>query len=767
MWVERLEIDGFRRLAGRFDFRPGLNLVLGENEAGKSTLHEALVRALFGFSTKERRGESAWRRSRPWDSNRPYRLRALVREARDGRSYRIEWDFDAHTLRLLDALTGADESAHAVGKGKEVRLGEHLLGTDLDNFRGVCSLDQADLTPVRRSDWLTASLQQAVASVAREGAGVAEADAILVGLLADLGYHAGHYTSTAKGRARAVEEERERLRSELERVQGERERVRGLAAELAQATAEAAQLRGRLLVAELDSARRRLEEARRLQREAEDRPASLPDLDLARVDRLRGQLDHVAAEIDTLQRAVAAIRPRVVELQARREELLRRLEELAPYEGVEGSAEAEVREAWAALQLLARRPREEEAEPGGSGLGWRLLCVLTLGLAWLVRRAWRAVRGWIARRALAAAVAREQAEAESRLRAALERAGAAEAPDLAGRAAAYLAACDRGRERAAVAGELAQVEGELAVAAGPERALDRAREERDRLARELDALCAAAGVAVDEVERLRAEAERARRAETAAEALRALLGTDTPVDLERRVATVEARLGEHEREHGAPAGPVADPEGAAEELRALEARISRLEGEIAEAERGLPAPAELEERVQEAEERLARLELLRDAVKVARETLAEAARVTHRAFAPHLNEALARALPRITAGRYKEALVAEDLTVKVRAPETDAFVHPSQLSRATQDGIYLVQRLEIVRLLDPTLGAAPLLLDDPFARFDRRRLRLGLELLADIARDRQVICFSEDPAVEALAAEVCPGLHRIRLDPVG
>lgn len=55
MWIERLDIDGFGRLAGPFVFGPGLTLVTGPNEAGKTTLQEALVRAMFGFTSKERR----------------------------------------------------------------------------------------------------------------------------------------------------------------------------------------------------------------------------------------------------------------------------------------------------------------------------------------------------------------------------------------------------------------------------------------------------------------------------------------------------------------------------------------------------------------------------------------------------------------------------------------------------------------------------------------------------------------------------------------
>ena len=38
-----------------------------------------------------------------------------------------------------------------------------------------------------------------------------------------------------------------------------------------------------------------------------------------------------------------------------------------------------------------------------------------------------------------------------------------------------------------------------------------------------------------------------------------------------------------------------------------------------------------------------------------------------------------------------------------------------------------MQRLEIARLLTPTKGKPPLLLDDPLAHYDKERMRYGLD----------------------------------------
>ena len=48
--LEKFIIEGFGKFNNQdFTFFPGLNLVYGENESGKSTLHQALGAIFYGF----------------------------------------------------------------------------------------------------------------------------------------------------------------------------------------------------------------------------------------------------------------------------------------------------------------------------------------------------------------------------------------------------------------------------------------------------------------------------------------------------------------------------------------------------------------------------------------------------------------------------------------------------------------------------------------------------------------------------------------------
>jgi uncharacterized protein YhaN len=224
------------------------------------------------------------------------------------------------------------------------------------------------------------------------------------------------------------------------------------------------------------------------------------------------------------------------------------------------------------------------------------------------------------------------------------------------------------------------------------------------------------------------------------------------------------RLEEDRRLQALQAERLAERLGAEHEL---DIEVAQLRAVLEEREANLADPAELEVELSAVRARRAQLELTRDAVHVAREALRGAAQATHRRVAPYLNEALRRELPRITRGRYAGGTVDESLQIKLYAPESGGLVPIEQLSRGTRDQVALVQRLEIARLLDPAAGRAPLLLDGPFAHFDAERLRLGAELVAEVAAHRQVVLFTEDPEVERQLRAACPSCAQIELpDPV-
>src|SRR6478736_6995506 len=110
MRVERLTVSGFGKLASsRLELGPGLTIVHGPNEAGKSTTHAALRASLFGLTAGGRRTReetAAIERFRPWAEGRYGSVLELAGD--DGRQLRLEWDFDRCRFALRDTATNAD-----------------------------------------------------------------------------------------------------------------------------------------------------------------------------------------------------------------------------------------------------------------------------------------------------------------------------------------------------------------------------------------------------------------------------------------------------------------------------------------------------------------------------------------------------------------------------------------------------------------------------------------------------------------------------------
>lgn len=868
MWIEELDVRGFGRLRGRYHFSRGLTLVVGMNEAGKSTLHEALIRALFGFSRRERRrqeGQADKDSFAPW-SGGAFGLIALI-HGQDGKRLRIEWDFDAHAVKLLDAATGEDLTGQVLARHGDTTLGRHLLGLDLEEFRHVCCLEQAAVGAVPRTEGLVLALQHAIENSARES-GVEAAVEILNGFLRDpLGIHIQHLRALPNGMLASLQDNLAKLRDARERTLATRADVERLAAELSENLVSLTELRQEalgveqaLLLGQAQELRERAALARQYDERSRDLPRAVGLVSEKDVEEIRGRisgLQRLEQAVMTLQTEVDATRSRLDPLEHKGEELAATVEALATSGAVNTRHEARLRDLSgrrAALSaertnvepiavsdrdpMLMRYQTERawlaDLENGVQRQGLRgpvlalvifvALASLSLGVAvhpafvlglvvsaavafW----AWRSARprreelraaltaygaGSLAEldRRLAEqehqiAALRVLSEERERQSGSLEKAGqdlnveigrlldevgAPGAGAGSERVSTYLLRCGQQAERTRWLAELEALNVQLGMVRQPLRDLETKRREQDDLRRELAERYGRLGIDAADLdaahgafEQLHQEdklaLERFGEARAAGQALKALLGNERLEALLSRASGASTRYEDHVRRHGQLRIEAADRPRLEERKAQLGRRIQDLEllaeslrTRIKDREDGGVDVAPIEEEIADAGRRITRIELARDAIRIARDTLREAARETHRTFAPHLNAALERNLPRITDGRYRKAVVGEDLQIQVETPELGRLVPVDALSRGTQDQVYLVERLEIARLLDRTKGAAPMLLDDPFAHFDAVRLRLALAILREVASERQVVLFSEDAGLVDALRELCP-----------
>lgn len=120
----------------------------------------------------------------------------------------------------------------------------------------------------------------------------------------------------------------------------------------------------------------------------------------------------------------------------------------------------------------------------------------------------------------------------------------------------------------------------------------------------------------------------------------------------------------------------------------------------------------------------------------------------------YLERRMVADIARITDGRYRRVRVDDaDLGIEVFAPERDGWVPVTELSQGTLDVVFLAARLGLVRLVTGD-RRPPLVLDDPFVTLDDERAPRALELLREVSADFQVIYLTTSTRYDHLADRV-------------
>ena len=174
---------------------------------------------------------------------------------------------------------------------------------------------------------------------------------------------------------------------------------------------------------------------------------------------------------------------------------------------------------------------------------------------------------------------------------------------------------------------------------------------------------------------------------------------------------------------------------AAHEQKQNDQRIGQYQGQAD----ALGQESALKAQLKQVRGRIERLEETYAALEVAQKALSAATNELQRRFAPRIAKRAQELFGKLTGGRYEKFMLAEDLSIHVSAQEENTL-RPSQWrSEGTVDQLYLALRLAVAEELTPD---APLVLDDAMVRFDDTRLATALNILSEMAENKQVILFT-------------------------
>ncbi len=254
-----------------------------------------------------------------------------------------------------------------------------------------------------------------------------------------------------------------------------------------------------------------------------------------------------------------------------------------------------------------------------------------------------------------------------------------------------------------------------------------------------------------------------------------------PEDLAARLVALDAEIAHRSAEAG---GALPEGDGTPEEARRLaeEARaaLARAETDRLAAERVLATAAgaggdsarDVEENLESAEALLVRATLFRDAIELARTSLAAAAASVYSDFRRGLNEA-SRAILATWRTPYEALEFSDDLTlsalVKGGRVATRSEIE-SGLSTGAREQLHLTARLAALRYLGTGAAGVPLLLDDPLVGADDERFVAVMRFLAtEVLGERPVLVVSchgwRHERLFAALGEAASRLARVSLAP--
>ncbi|HHV62013.1 MAG TPA: AAA family ATPase [Firmicutes bacterium] len=793
MKLSSITLDRFGQFeAKRIVFDDHFNVLLGDNEVGKSTIVDALLMTLYGV----RRDDNLWKRYKPLDDG-PYEA-TLNLETSDGKTYRIHRDF----LNTRNAVISLLDNGAWVNIKDPAPIFNDIGISEMNLCRSTLVVTASDVVlDAKDRKSISTALNMKITSGTGEATGRAALNAL---------------NEVRKALAKSIQDvrgDRERLMQLQMEIEDAEQRALALKARCEQARLQYATKKARLEVLEpLIAAHDEYLLAKRDYEQKAQKQAELVGLyreiekiesDIQKLDSALGEygeraqvltnensdaIVELASKISTLRERVAklenerAVHSRLVENLER--EVAAALSSLAAFDGHVLTPErlADLKLLQKTLESTAREVESKKAkildhEKRGSTIPalWPALTILVassvisvffwpagvvgaiIGFGLLLARSIVARRA----RALRSNYERELNEALARLQDIEER--------------FYSLSQNRSLE-----GFEREYESYMKARSELERLeqqLDRAKErvadfttgdeakEIKRLEATMAAILEAAGCrSAEEFQRAVEDYNRLRREKRELEAVRAgLLKGRTPGQVKQELDSITADVitAQQRMERASRLIGNLGPEVILSYRKELEsinlaalAKDIELAEEMYNQHRELTMrtdPLDVQAELAEVEGRLRDLEARHSGVIMAIETLTEAIAEVQRNLVPAIETRTGEILGRLTGGRHRRvelSLDASDLEVHLVQQGTGRLNADLHLSSGTRDQLYFGIRIALAEIL--TAGREfPIILDDPFITFDDTRFKKAISFLGELASTHQVIYVTKDKDLPA------------------
>ncbi|MFO7966775.1 MAG: AAA family ATPase [Archaeoglobaceae archaeon] len=325
MIIEKLRVKSHGKINDlELELSPNLNVIYGENEAGKSTLQNFILCMLYGplrLELKTKKFEEPAYNKKPWNGGSWGGH--LIFKLNDGDRYELIRDFDRKRVQVSDEFGKDKTNDFGKKRNSEVTVCDELLGVDKNIFRDTVFISQDKVDSLSDKDSLRSKIQSIVAS-GSEDSSSRPAISKLDNTLESIGTERA--TRKLLGgliyQLRELEDELGESEETFNEMKGKMEELQDLRNELGKLTEEEERLENQRLLKKKEEIEAKLSELDKIQRRVDELHSTLSEKDVVEI----GEEDfQKALEANT---QINNNQSRLKELQEKVEELNSELDDL-------------------------------------------------------------------------------------------------------------------------------------------------------------------------------------------------------------------------------------------------------------------------------------------------------------------------------------------------------------------------------------------------------------------------------------------------------